>query len=60
MPPYSMIIQWSNEDSAFAVSLPEFLSCTTHGETYTEAVQNGQENDRITRRILSAGTQGFT
>lgn len=43
MSPYGMIIQWSNEDDAFIVSLPEFLSCTTHGETYTEAVQNGQE-----------------
>ena len=40
---YSMILQWSEEDAVFVVSLPEFPHCKTHGETYAEAVQNGQD-----------------
>jgi antitoxin HicB len=40
---YSMVIQWSEEDQAFIVSLPEFPNCRTHGATYEEAVKNGQE-----------------
>jgi predicted RNase H-like HicB family nuclease len=40
---YSMIVQWSDEDEAFIVSLPEFPHCKTHGESYTAAVKNGQE-----------------
>jgi predicted RNase H-like HicB family nuclease len=41
---YSMIIQWSDEDSVFVVSLPEFGDgCKTHGATYGDAVKNGQE-----------------
>ena len=40
---YSMVIQWSEEDQAFIVTLPEFPNCRTHGATYEEAVKNGQE-----------------
>jgi antitoxin HicB len=40
---YSMIIQWSDEDQAYIVTLPEFSNCRTHGETYEEAVKNGEE-----------------
>lgn len=40
---YSMLIQWSEEDQAFIVTLPEFPNCRTHGATYEEAVKNGQE-----------------
>ncbi len=40
---YSMVIQWSNEDQVFVVTLPEFPHCQTHGTTYEEAVKNGQE-----------------
>src|SRR5438093_7862525 len=36
--PYSMVIQWSDEDEAYIVSLPEFGGCKTHGATYQEAV----------------------
>ena len=43
MTKYSMILQWSDEDEVFVVSLPEFPHCKTHGETYAEAVQNGQD-----------------
>lgn len=42
-PHYSMVIQWSDEDRAFIVTLPEFDDNQTHGDTYQEAVQNGQE-----------------
>jgi len=40
---YSMIIQWSDEDEAFIVTVPELPGCKTHGDTYEEAVQNGKE-----------------
>jgi len=41
---YCMLIQWSDADHAFIVSLPEFgRFAKTHGETYGEAVKNGQE-----------------
>lgn len=46
-PHYLMLIQWSDEDSAFVVSLPEWgervLGPVTHGDTYEEAVQRGRE-----------------
>jgi antitoxin HicB len=42
---YSMVIQWSEEDVAFLVVLPEWngrvINPVTHGETYQEAVENG-------------------
>ncbi len=41
---YSMLIQWSDEDQVFVVSLPEFGPFSkTHGATYEEAARNGQE-----------------
>ena len=41
---YSMLIQWSDEDQVFVVSLPEFgPHCHTHGSTYEEAAKMGQE-----------------
>ena len=41
---YSMIIQWSDEDQAFIVSLPEFgPHAKTHGDTYVIAVQQGRD-----------------
>lgn len=41
---YTMLIQWSNEDECFVVSLPEWGEfCHTHGNSYEEAVKNGQE-----------------
>ena len=43
-PHYSMVIQWSEDDQTFVVSLPEFGPyCQTHGDSYTEAVKNGEE-----------------
>ena len=44
MKPYTMLIEWSNEDQIYIVTLPEFGDhCKTHGETYLEAVKNGEE-----------------
>jgi antitoxin HicB len=43
-PRYTMIVQWSDEDDCFVVSLPEWGEfCHTHGETYEEAIANAQE-----------------
>ena len=41
---YSIIIQWSDEDEKYVVSLPEFGPYAhTHGDSYEEALKNGQE-----------------
>jgi antitoxin HicB len=43
---YRIIIQWSDEDNCFLVSLPDFKDeqqWVTHGETYQEALQNAME-----------------
>ena len=44
---YSMIIQWSDEDELYLVTIPEFkelviMPCT-HGKTREEAIRNGEE-----------------
>ena len=43
--PYTIVIQWSNEDRCYLVHLPEFPTQKfhTHGETYEEALKNAQE-----------------
>ena len=42
---YTMVIKWSEEDKLYLVHLPEFpwQEFVTHGSTYQEAAQNGQE-----------------
>jgi len=41
---YSMVIQWSNKDSCFVVTLPEWGElCHTYGDTYEEALSNAKE-----------------
>ncbi|HTL89387.1 MAG TPA: type II toxin-antitoxin system HicB family antitoxin [Leptolyngbya sp.] len=43
---YTIVIQWSDEDQCYVVSLPDFtdvMQPVTHGETYEEAFQNAQE-----------------
>ena len=41
---YSILIQWSDEDQKYVVSLPEFGPYAhTHGDTYEEAFKNAQE-----------------
>jgi predicted RNase H-like HicB family nuclease len=44
---YSTIVQWSDEDQLFLVTIPEFadrvvMPCT-HGKTRSEAIQHGEE-----------------
>jgi antitoxin HicB len=41
---YTLIIQWSEEDSCYVVSLPEWGDyCHTHGDPYEAALQNARE-----------------
>ena len=43
---FQMLIQWSDEDNCYVVSLPDFTGLNqpcTDGSTYLEAAQNGQE-----------------
>ncbi len=40
---YTMIIQWDDEDKIYVVTVPELPGCRTHGKTYEEAVERGQE-----------------
>ena len=46
-PRYSMLIEWSDADQAFIVTLPEWervgALAHAHGATYAEAAQKGQE-----------------
>lgn len=44
---YSMLIEWSDKDQVYVVTLPEWAGCVmmpaTHGITYSEAAKHGQE-----------------
>jgi len=44
---YSIVVQWSNDDQAYLVTLPEWdgrvFNPVTHGDTYEEAMKNGHE-----------------
>ena len=44
---YSMLIEWSEADHSYLVTLPEWsghvVMPATHGSTYEEAVKHGQE-----------------
>jgi predicted RNase H-like HicB family nuclease len=46
-----MVIEWSDENQAYVVSFPEWeqagLIGHTHGDTYAEAVQKGEEMLRV-------------
>lgn len=47
-PHYSLVIEWSDEDQLYIVSFPEWEATGvyvlhTHGKTYVEAAQSGQE-----------------
>jgi len=53
---YSMVIEWSDEDRAYIVSIPEFPGHHTHGDTYEEAVRQG--HDLIDSLILWAEKDG--
>ena len=57
---YSMLIEWSNEDEAFLVTLPEWegrvFGPVSHGETYEEAVRRGK--DALAALIASTQKHG--
>jgi predicted RNase H-like HicB family nuclease len=40
---YAMVIEWSDEDQLFLVSLPDFPGAHTHGRTRAEAAEMGEE-----------------
>lgn len=42
---YSMVIVWSAKDDCYLVHVPDFPEqhYRTHGESYAEAAQNGEE-----------------
>ena len=41
---YSIVLQWSEEDQTFVVSLPEFGPYAhTHGDTYEAALEHGKQ-----------------
>jgi predicted RNase H-like HicB family nuclease len=52
-----MFIEWSEEDQAYLVTLPEWappvIMPATHGDTYEEAAKNGQE---VLEMLIEAAT----
>lgn len=54
---YTIIIQWSEEDQCYVVSLPEWGDyCHTHGDTYEEALHNAREVlELLTESALDEG-----
>jgi len=44
---YSVVIQWSHDDDAYLVTLPEWedrvFNPIAHGETYEKAIKSGHE-----------------
>ncbi len=42
-PRYSMVIEWSEEDGAYLVTIPELGTQHTHGATYAAAAAQGQD-----------------
>ena len=44
---YSMVVQWSEEDQAYLVTLPEWegrvFNPVTHGESYEDAISQAHE-----------------
>jgi len=56
-PRYTAIIQWSDEDGCYVVSLPEWGPyCKTHGDTYEEAAKNAREVLELLLETEAAGT----
>lgn len=40
---YTMVIEWSDEDRAFVVTVPELPGCQTHGDSYEDALRQSLE-----------------
>ena len=41
--PYAMVIEWSDLDQKFVVTVPDLRGCRTAGDTREEAAKNGEE-----------------
>lgn len=55
---YSVIIQWSEEDRIYVVTLPEWGGCHTHGVTYEEAAKRAREVlEMLIRDETAAGNE---
>jgi len=39
---YSLVVEWSDEDQAFLVTIPELPGARSHAGTYKEAEEEGQ------------------
>lgn len=62
--PYTIVIQWSDEDRCYLVHLPEFPTQQfhTHGDTYQEALNNAQEvlgQYILYRNLLKLNNQNY-
>ena len=53
---YSLVMQWSDEDRAYIVTVPELEGCRTHGETRAEAAR--QAEDAIITWLVAARVWG--
>lgn len=40
---YALVIEWSDDDQLFLVSIPDFPGAHTHGRTRAEAAEMGEE-----------------
>ncbi len=40
---YSLIVEWSDEDGLYIVTVPELPGCRTHGKTQREAIEVGRD-----------------
>lgn len=40
---YSIHMQWSDEDNAYLVTVPELPGCVTHGKTYKKALKSAKQ-----------------
>jgi antitoxin HicB len=57
---YSMVVQWSDDDQAYLVTLPEWdgrvFNPVTHGNSYEDAIKQAQ--DVLAALIVSARQHG--
>jgi antitoxin HicB len=53
---YTMVVQWSEADQAYVVTLPEWegrvFNPITHGDTYGQAIENA--HDALSALVASA------
>lgn len=40
---WRLVIEWSDEDGVYVVTVPELPGCMTHGATPEEAVRQGRD-----------------